>query len=287
MVLKRKVTRILAAAVIAIITGGLKVAAAESGSDIAATLTGKQAKRLESTASTTEDHLRLAAYYRALALKLEGRVRYYEDMAEWYRERPLPFDGKLPVSTQKQAEQWASYFRERADRAVLLTRLHEAKAHGSTFVEDGLSPVPYGRGFDSANDATTAIYASPEQTSRFHESMIASHRLIDRAKIVTYLVSATGQPPISASELQKSVELWVAEQEQFLQTLTESQKAAVRPCLRQMEELQPAIERGVSQLSAASPESTSYVKAARNIRKQVEEWHIQESKIGNQLRIPN
>jgi hypothetical protein len=255
-------------------------------------LTKKEAERLELTAGTTQDHLRLAAYYRALALKLEDRARLNEEKAESYRERPLPFDSKQGVPMERQCEQWAASFRQQADQAWVLVRLHEAKAQGTSIALVDLEPVDSqvrSAGLTLADSMRSAIYASPEQSIQFQESMAAGARLFDRTKLLTYVVSAKGEPPVATMELRQSAQALFDEQQQFLQSLSAAQKAAIAPCIHDMEKLRRGIEQSLDRLAAraAAPQSGCYFKAARAIKHDLQSWHVEELNIGERLGIAN
>lgn len=47
--------------------------------NVSVALTTKQARALEATANTPQEHLRLSAYYREEARRFEQKVRYHEE----------------------------------------------------------------------------------------------------------------------------------------------------------------------------------------------------------------
>jgi hypothetical protein len=51
-------------------------------------LTKKEAKRLERTAESRNDHLKLAAYYKGQSEKLDSQAAGYEEAAEAYQRGP-------------------------------------------------------------------------------------------------------------------------------------------------------------------------------------------------------
>ena len=63
-------------------------------------LSHRQVKQLIATASTPQDHLLLAQYFRWEAGKMREKEQYHLEMAEIYRLHPLPFDSKLPMPMQ-------------------------------------------------------------------------------------------------------------------------------------------------------------------------------------------
>ena len=109
---------------------GSSIALAEQPTASIAVLSRKQAAALESTASTSEDHRRLSVYYQAQARRFDERVRYHQEMAEMYRERPLSFDGKMPygADTQSHCKYWIWHFHGQAQRARDLAAQHEKQA---------------------------------------------------------------------------------------------------------------------------------------------------------------
>ncbi len=282
----------LSALILVLLVLGASMAVADQPtSSVAAVLRKKQANKLELTASTPQDHLRLAVYYREQARKLDERVRYHEAMAEKYRQRPLPFDGKMPVPMQRHCKDWASRFVEQAERAAVLASFHEEKALGSTPSAGAVRQTARlglrSSGFGTASSGGRRIQASREQSSLFHESMAASIRFYDRTKILTYIVSAKGQPLIDAPELRKSAAALFDAQQQFVESLTEPQKAAIDPHLRDIEKLRRDVEYGLDRLErrTVSPDSTSYFRAARKIKQSLERWHVEQQQIGLELGI--
>ena len=75
----------------------------------------RQVKQLIATASTPQDHLLLAQYFRWEAGKMREKEQYHLEMAEIYRLHPLPFDSKLPMPMQ----QHCKHFAEKAHKAAL------------------------------------------------------------------------------------------------------------------------------------------------------------------------
>ncbi len=102
--------------------GNLAGLAEQSASRPSALLTKKQAKALESTATT--QHLSLSAYYREEARKFEQKVRYHEEMGGMYRRSPLPSDGEMPVPMLTHCKYWASHFAERWLRTTRMACLN-------------------------------------------------------------------------------------------------------------------------------------------------------------------
>ena len=79
-------------------------------------LSHKQVKQLIATASTSQDHLVLAEYFRWEAGKMKGEEQYHLEMAAIYRLHPLPYEGKLPHGMQMQNH--CRYFADKARDAA-------------------------------------------------------------------------------------------------------------------------------------------------------------------------
>ncbi|MBB6143012.1 hypothetical protein HNQ77_000956 [Silvibacterium bohemicum] len=110
---------------------GISDGMAEQASNISIVLTKKQARALEATAATPQEHLSLSVYYREQARNLGEKVRYHEEMAAMYRKNPLPFDGKMAVPMQRHCEDSISDFSKQEERATILAAFHEEKALGA------------------------------------------------------------------------------------------------------------------------------------------------------------
>jgi hypothetical protein len=269
---------------------GASVGIAEQ-SNASAVLTKKQAKALEATASTPQDHLNLSAYYRAEARKFEREVRYHEEMAEIYRKNPLPFDGKVAVPMQRHCKDWASYFAQKAERATVLATFHEQKAAGSNLTTNVFAqPSLWGlrsSGFNGTNISSVTTQATREQSSLFLDSVAASVRFYDLTRILTYFVSANGGPSIEMPKLKKSAAALFDTQQRFLQSLTEPQKTATDAHLRTIEKLRRDIENGLERLGngRAFPAGGSYFKTAKKMKGSIESWYNEQQEIALQLEI--
>lgn len=264
---------------------GSFIALAEQPTASIAVLSRKQAAALESTASTPEDHLRLSVYYQAQARKFDERVRYHQEMAEWYRQRPLPNDGKMPVPMQRHCKEWASRFAEQAERAAVLASFHEEKALGPGAVISSDQLTASGlrsSGFVATNESPRMIEATPAQTSLYRESMAASIRLYDRTRILTYVVSAKGQPLIDVRELRQSAMALFDAQLLFVESLTGPQRLATEPSLHDIEKARRDIENALARLEqgTTSPAGKSYFKSAKKIKQSLQRWHSDDQQIG-------
>jgi len=85
-------------------------------------------KQLLATASTPQDHLVLAEYFRWEAGKMKEEGQYHLEMAEIYRVHPLPFDSKLPMPMQAHCKYFAEKAREAATADEELADDHEQMA---------------------------------------------------------------------------------------------------------------------------------------------------------------
>jgi hypothetical protein len=212
-------------------------------------------------------------------------------MAEMYQRNPLPFDGKLAVPMQRDCRDWASHFSEQEERAAVLATFHEEKALGATPNTSAFAqPNRWGlqsSGFDGANTGGLMIQATAEQSSLFQDSAAASIHFYDLTRILTYVVSANAEPSIELPELRKSAAALFDTQRQFLESLTEPQKAAVDEHLRAMQTLRRDVEAGLDRLEnrAASPTSRSSFNIAKKIKGGVEKWHNEQQAIALQLGI--
>ena len=64
-------------------------------------LSKKEVKALIASAKTREDHLKLADFYKAKAVRLEAEARDHDEMAEMYRKNPTPMAVKHPEAFVK------------------------------------------------------------------------------------------------------------------------------------------------------------------------------------------
>jgi hypothetical protein len=90
-------------------------------------LTKKDAKRLSATAERREDHLKLAAYYKAEADRLDAEAAGYENAAAAYRRAPIAKNLAAP-STPGRYEFFAKGLRNEAKSDRALATSHEEVA---------------------------------------------------------------------------------------------------------------------------------------------------------------
>jgi hypothetical protein len=94
------------------------------------TLSKEEFKVLLKTAKEPPEHRKIAEYYRQQAQRLIVRAKHHEEMAEIYKNHPLPFEGKYPYGTEglSHCQRWAELDREQAKEAEKLAALHEDMA---------------------------------------------------------------------------------------------------------------------------------------------------------------
>jgi hypothetical protein len=111
---------------LAMIATGLAAVGPQSVAPVDVThLSHKQVKKLIATASTAQDHVVLAEYFRWEAGKMNEKEQYHLEMAEIYRLHPLPFDSKLPMPMQAHCKYSAEKAHEAADADEELAAAHE------------------------------------------------------------------------------------------------------------------------------------------------------------------
>ena len=112
--------------IMAIVAPGVAQVEPQSGAPVGVShLSHKQVKHLIATASTPQDHLVLAQYFRWEAGKMKETEQYHLEMAELYRVHPLPNDGKMPMHMQDHCKYFADKAREAANAADEMAGVHE------------------------------------------------------------------------------------------------------------------------------------------------------------------
>ena len=93
-------------------------------------LTKREVKALIVNAQTPEDHMKLAAYFRDEARQEESKAKYHDEMAELYRQHPLPYESKQPSSLRMQnhCKHFADEARKGAANANAMAEEHEKVA---------------------------------------------------------------------------------------------------------------------------------------------------------------
>lgn len=90
-------------------------------------LTRKEVKKLTATAESSEDHLKLARYYRAEGDRLDAQAAGYEQAAAAYRHGPIVKNLMAP-NTAARYEYFAKGFRAEAESDRGLAASHEQMA---------------------------------------------------------------------------------------------------------------------------------------------------------------
>ena len=112
--------------VVAMIATGLAQVEPQNATPIAVShLSHKQVKHMITTASTPQDHLVLAEYFRWEAGKMKEEEQYHLEMAAIYRLHPLPYDGKQPVHMQDHCKYFADKARDAAKADEEMASVHE------------------------------------------------------------------------------------------------------------------------------------------------------------------
>jgi hypothetical protein len=256
-------------------------------------LTKKQAKALEKTATTPEEHLALAGYFREQAHALDQRILYHQEMAELYQRNPLPFDGKSAVPMQRHCKDLEWDYARKAERARVLTEFHEQMALGPGAPPNMLNNLTklglVNNGFSRTNGDAMSIDATAAQSALYQQWEASSAHFYDLTRILTYIVSAKGTPLADITELKSAASTMFDSQQRFAQSLTEGQKATLGTRLQVIARLQDQSEHGLLDLghTTAGATSRSYFNTAKQIKKNVESWHAIQQEIADRLHIPS
>jgi hypothetical protein len=122
---KEGMKTLLRAATLVICTALAPAFPAQSSS---AELSRKDLQRAEATAKTSEDHLRLAQYYRAKAAENQRKLAEAEDLVEyWGRKSWMVYRNKIPNPYQS-AKARVDYYRREVQAASRLASAHERAA---------------------------------------------------------------------------------------------------------------------------------------------------------------
>jgi hypothetical protein len=98
-------------------------------------LTKREVKKLAATATSPEDHLKLAAYFKTQADRLDAEGAGYEEAAAAYRQGPTPKNLIAP-NTAARYEYFAKAFREEARSHRTLAASQEQMAKNAGTVAD-------------------------------------------------------------------------------------------------------------------------------------------------------
>jgi hypothetical protein len=116
--------------ILALVMMSVMIAAAGAAAESPKMLSKKELKTLLATASTPEDHNRLAEHYRLKAEKLEAEANDHIEMAKVYRTRGGAAGTKWPLSTYttKHCEDLAQDLQKAAKEARSLSAAHSEMA---------------------------------------------------------------------------------------------------------------------------------------------------------------
>jgi hypothetical protein len=252
-------------------------------------LSSRQARALELTADTPADHLRLATYYQEQVHRLAAKATYHEEMARMYRERPLPFDGKLAVPMQRHCKEWAARFDEQAERAALMAALHEYKASGQVLDPSALAHLArVSLGKSGFGTSTRVPAAGHDQVSLYAALQTASAHFYDQTRVLTYIVNANGTLPVAIPELRQSATSVFETQDRFLASLRESQLEGIKGHVSNMQILRLNIGEELNKLERqlADRRNQGQFKTAKKLKETMQQWHSEQREIGYELEIP-
>ena len=94
------------------------------------TINRKRLKKLIATAKSSQDHLKLADYYRTKADNLDAEGKAYEEAAAAYRQGPI-VKNLMALNTAARYESLAKGFREEAKSTRALAASHEQMARSA------------------------------------------------------------------------------------------------------------------------------------------------------------
>lgn len=268
-----------------VLVGALAWAA--QGSGASAVLTKKEAKALEATANTPEEHMKLATYYSEQARKFDEKVRYNEEMAESYRQHSFPLNGKMAVPMWRRCQDWASEFAEEEKRAMALAKFHAAKAFRSEAAANAFADPDQFRPprTSVADRGEFKIQVTSEQSSLFSNWIASSNHFYDLTRIGRYVLNAKGQPQVELVQLQTSAAALFDAEQRFVETLTGTQRAALRSNLHGIEKRDHDIEERLNRLTTGmtSPASICYFKTVSGLKRDLERSNVEQHAIASRL----
>jgi len=106
--------------VLVVLVGLLLFVPAAAANDASKELSKKELKTLLETASTPQDHMRLASYYEAKAVKYEADAAEHIDLAKMYRAHPTVSEYKHPMAPETAAH--CDYVAEQLKKAATEAR---------------------------------------------------------------------------------------------------------------------------------------------------------------------
>lgn len=120
----RRILTVVALAAV-LVAATTRIGSAQAGGRL-----GKQElQSLLMTAKTKEDHMKLAAHYKAEAARLQAEAKEHEEMAEMDRKSSPPLAAKHPLAVGEQhCRSIAKNYRDAATKMQALAALHEDSA---------------------------------------------------------------------------------------------------------------------------------------------------------------
>lgn len=118
---------------LAIVTLTVFSASAVRGQDTHAKLTAKQVRSLIATAKTSEDHQKLAAYYREKAAEAKAEAAEHEKMLEAYNQNPVTHPpAKAMGGPAEHCHTMIRLFNDEAKEDLALAAEHEQMAKAAS-----------------------------------------------------------------------------------------------------------------------------------------------------------
>ena len=107
-------------------------------------LSKSQLRSLIATATTPEQHMRLAQYYEAKAQRYFAESNEHQKMAEQFKENPMMNNDKRVFGTVNHCEYYAQFFKQQAVKMQSLANMQEemAAAGGPKSRENNLEVHP-------------------------------------------------------------------------------------------------------------------------------------------------
>jgi hypothetical protein len=127
---KRNLRRFNMKRALAVVMMSVIIAAVGTAAESTKMLSKKEVKTLLEKASTPEEHIRLAEYYRMKAEMLDAEANEHAEMADIYRANRGSGGTRFPSSTYttRHCEDWAKKLREAAKDARALSDAHAEMA---------------------------------------------------------------------------------------------------------------------------------------------------------------
>ena len=98
-------------------------------------LSNSELRSLIATATTPEQHMRLAQYYAAKAQRYFAESNEHQEMAEQFRMNPMMNNDKRAFGTVDHCEYYAQFFKQRAIKMRSLANVQKLMAAGAKHSE--------------------------------------------------------------------------------------------------------------------------------------------------------